>query len=47
MVYYGKGGFNFKDVYEMPVHIRNFYFQQMIKAVEKEKQAMDKATARR
>lgn len=46
IVYYGKGGFNFNDVYQMPVYLRNFYLQQFIDAVEQEKKAMEKGYKR-
>jgi hypothetical protein len=42
MVYYGKGGFNFDDLYNMPVFLRNFYLKEMNTAVEKENAEYDK-----
>jgi len=42
MIYYGKGGFNFNDLYNMPVFLRSFYLQQMNDAVEKENAEYDK-----
>ena len=44
MVYYGKGGFNFEDLYNMPVFLRNFYLKQMNEAVEKENAEIERAT---
>jgi hypothetical protein len=44
MVYYGKGGFNFEDLYNMPVFLRNFYLKEMNDAVEKQNAEMEKAT---
>tara|TARA_R110001583_G_scaffold122733_1_gene273997 strand:- start:8444 stop:8626 length:183 start_codon:yes stop_codon:yes gene_type:complete len=30
MCYYGAGGFTFSDVYDMPVYLRNFYYQELV-----------------
>ena len=43
MVYYGNGGFNFSDLYTMPVYLRNFYFKKMVDIKKKEKEAQEKA----
>jgi len=42
MVYYGKGGFTFETLYNMPVFLRGFYLQQMNDAVEKENKEYEK-----
>ena len=42
MCYYGNG-YTFKDVYEMPVHIRNFHYKKLGDANKKEKEESDKA----
>jgi|TARA_Y100001937_G_C7055262_1_gene301058 hypothetical protein len=42
MCYYGNG-FIFNDVYEMPVHIRNFHYNKLVEAKKKEKEETDKA----
>jgi hypothetical protein len=42
MVYWGKGGWTFSDLYTMPVYLRQFYLKSMVKAVEEEKKEMDK-----
>ena len=42
MVYYGNG-YTFKDVYEMPVHIRTFHLKKLVDAKKKEKEQHDKA----
>jgi hypothetical protein len=34
MVYWGKGGWTFDDLYTMPVYLRKFYLQSMNKAVD-------------
>ncbi len=46
MVYYGKGGFNFEDLYNMPVFLRSFYLKEMNDAVEKANEEIEKATKR-
>ena len=45
MVYYGKG-FTHSDVYNMPVYLRNFYFQKLIKTKKEENQQAKKANQR-
>jgi hypothetical protein len=42
MVYWGKGGWTFSDLYTMPVYLRNFYLKSMVKAVEDETKAMER-----
>jgi hypothetical protein len=44
MVYYSNGGFNWNDVYFMPIKLREFYYRELIKAKESEKAEMDAAT---
>jgi len=41
MCYFGNG-YTFKDVYEMPVHIRNFHYKKLAEAKKKEKEETDK-----
>lgn len=43
MIYYGNGGFNFSDLYTMPVYLRNFYFKKMVDIKKKENEAIEKA----
>lgn len=43
MVYYGKGGFTFENIYNMPVFLRGFYLKQMNDAVEKANTEMEKS----
>lgn len=31
LITFGKGGWNWSDLYKMPVYLRNFYFGEMIK----------------
>ena len=44
MVYHGKGGFTFQDLYNMPVFLRNFYLKEMNDAVEKANKEIEDAT---
>jgi hypothetical protein len=37
--YYGKGGFTWEEVYNLPIHIRRFYIQQISKAIEAKNKA--------
>lgn len=34
LCYHGQGGFSWQDVYDLPIHLRRFYIQQVIKSVE-------------
>ncbi len=43
MIYYGKGGFTFEDLYNMPVFLRGFYLKQMNDAIEKANAEVEKA----
>lgn len=43
MVYYANGGFNWHDVYFMPVKLREFYYRELISAKEEENQSYEKA----
>tara|TARA_Y100000768_G_scaffold267242_1_gene204150 strand:+ start:1264 stop:1443 length:180 start_codon:yes stop_codon:yes gene_type:complete len=42
MCYFGNG-YTFKDVYEMPVHIRNFHYKKLADIKKQEKEQQDKA----
>jgi hypothetical protein len=46
MVYYANGGFNWHDVYFMPIKLREFYWRELLKAKENENEAMNKATSK-
>lgn len=46
MVYYANGGFNWNDVYYMPIKLREFYYRELAKAKDKEKEEMDAATSK-
>lgn len=43
LCYYGKGGFTWEEVYELPIHLRRFYIQQITKAVEAKNKAEEEA----
>jgi hypothetical protein len=34
LCYYGKGGFTWNEVYDLPIHLRRYYIQQVSKAIE-------------
>ena len=40
---YGTPGFTFSDVYNMPVHLKNFYLREFMDLKKKEKDQIDKA----
>ena len=42
MCYFGEGGFTFNDLYTMPVYLRNFYFNELVKVKNDEQQANQK-----
>jgi hypothetical protein len=43
LVYYGKGGFTWSDVYNMPVFMRTFYIKSIEKALKAKNEAETKA----
>jgi hypothetical protein len=42
MVYYANGGFNWNDLYFMPIKLREFYWRELLKAKEEEKEQIQK-----
>jgi hypothetical protein len=46
MVYYANGGFNWNDVYYMPIKLREFYYRELLSAKETEKEEMDKVNSK-
>ena len=44
MAYYANGGFNWHDLYYMPIKLREFYWRELLKAKDSEKEQMDSAT---
>ena len=43
---YGVPGFTFGDVYDMPVHLKNFYLREFMSLKKKEKEQMDNAQSK-
>ena len=39
LCYYGKGGFTWNEVYDLPIHLRRYYIQQVSKAIESRNKA--------
>jgi hypothetical protein len=46
LVYFGNGGFNWADVYNMPIHLRKFYFNKLIEFKKKEAEEVKKAQSK-
>lgn len=44
LVYYGKGGFTWECVYEMPIFLRRFYIKKINEAIEEENKAHKEAS---
>jgi hypothetical protein len=44
MVYFANGGFNWHDVYFMPVRLREFYYRELLKAKEEETSQLEKVS---
>ena len=38
MIYYANGGFNWHDLYYMPIKLREFYWRELLKAKNQEKE---------
>jgi hypothetical protein len=47
MAYYSNGAFNFEQVYNMPVYLRNFYIKQLEDAKKREAEQVKQSTARK
>ena len=43
LCYHSQGGFMHSDVYSMPVYLRRFYVQCLVKAKKEEEKQMQKA----
>lgn len=41
-VYYTKSGFTFSDIYNMPITLRKFYYDRLVKALTKEAESIRK-----
>lgn len=46
LIHYGKG-FTFNDVYTMPLHLRKYYLEQIVKVAKEKEKAMKKARSNR
>lgn len=44
MITFGKGGWTYSDICDMPVYLRNFYFNEMKKSLAYEAKVMGAAT---
>ena len=44
IVYYGKGGFDWNTIYNMPIWLRNFTYKRIVKAVEAQNKSNENAT---
>ena len=45
MIYYANGGFNWNDLYFMPIKLREFYWRELLKAKEGEKEQIEKVNS--
>tara|TARA_Y100000361_G_scaffold137144_1_gene138338 strand:- start:308 stop:529 length:222 start_codon:yes stop_codon:yes gene_type:complete len=45
LVYHGNG-FNFSDVYEMPIYLRNFYIKKLIDTKKEEQKQVEKSQSK-
>jgi hypothetical protein len=43
MLYFSNGGFNWGDLYSMPIKLREFYWRELLKAKEGENEIIEKA----
>ena len=46
MIYYANGGFNWHDLYYMPIKLREFYYRELLKAKETEREDMERANSK-
>ena len=44
MMYYSNGGFNWNDLYYMPTKLREFYYNELLNAKNKENEIAEKHT---
>lgn len=43
MTYRGGGGFNYNDLYNMPVNLRSFYYMKLAEAIAAENKKIEEA----
>ena len=46
MAYYANGGFNWNDLYYMPIKLREFYYRELLSAKESEKEEMERVNSK-
>jgi hypothetical protein len=44
MIYFANGGFNWQDLYYMPIKLREFYWRELLKTKESEQKAHNKSS---
>jgi hypothetical protein len=44
MIYFANGGFNWQDLYYMPIKLREFYWRELLKTKESEQKAHNAAS---
>lgn len=43
MIYFANGGFNWHDLYFMPTKLREFYWKELLKTKEQEREGIEKS----
>jgi hypothetical protein len=46
MAYYANGGFNWNDLYYMPIKLREFYYRELLSAKDSEKEEVDRVNSK-
>lgn len=46
MIYFANGGFNWYDLYYMPIKLRDFYWRELLKAKEEESETIEKSKSK-
>lgn len=41
LTFYGQGGFNFTELYQMPVNLRSYYYAKLAKILEERQKAAE------
>ena len=44
IIFHGKGGYNYSDVYNFPIWLRNFTYNSIVEFYEKEKEEYNKSS---
>lgn len=47
LCYYGQGGFQFRDVMEMPVNLRSFYYMKLGSIIEERNKQIEAANQKK